>query len=111
MKQHRKTRRRRLWTEKEIRLVGKLTDAEVARRTGHPKLSVKGLRHRLGLPSANPMPPTRAWTRQEDALMARLSDKEVARRTGRTLGAVRYRRYLHESLDLTGRKVRVRGKK
>jgi hypothetical protein len=111
MKQNRKIKRRRGWTRKEISLVGKMTDAEIARRTGRPKFSVKSFRRKLGIPSITPIPPTKAWTPEEDALMARLSDKEVARRTGRTLSAVQYRRYLHERLELTGGKVRVRGRK
>jgi hypothetical protein len=111
MKQRNKIKRRRGWTKKEISLVGKITDAEIARRTGRAKFSVKSFRRKLGIPSVNPVPPTKAWTPKDDALMMRLSDKEVARRTGRTLSAVQYRRYLHERLDLTGGKVRVRGRK
>jgi hypothetical protein len=91
--------------------VGKITDAEIARRTGRPKFSVKSFRRKLGIQSVTPIPPTKAWTPKEDALMVKLSDKEVAKRTGRTLSAVQYRRYLHERLKLSRGKLGAPGRK
>jgi hypothetical protein len=64
-----------------------MSDAEVARRTGHPAGSVKAVRCKLGIPCFNPR--NRPWLPQEDALLGQISDHEVAQRTGHTFAAVR----------------------
>jgi len=78
------------WTETELALLGKYTDAEVTVRTGHPVGSVKMRRCQLGIPCFNSK--RRPWLSEEDVLLGKLSDREVSRRTQRTFAAVRTRR-------------------
>jgi hypothetical protein len=67
-----------------------MSDAEVAKQTGHPLLSVKNTRCKFGIPIFNPT--RRAWTQEEAQMLVSLSDEEIARRTGRSVGAIRFRR-------------------
>jgi hypothetical protein len=78
------------WTAKEKELLGKMTDGEVALRTGHPVRSVKATRCKLGVTCFDPR--NRPWLPNEDALLGQVADEEIARRTGHTFAAVRTRR-------------------
>jgi hypothetical protein len=71
-------------------LLGKFPDAEVARRTGHPVLSVKNTRCKIGIPCAERR--NRPWTEEEDRLLGQMSDEELARRSGRSKATIRHRR-------------------
>jgi hypothetical protein len=74
------------WTENDLALLGKFTDAKVADRTGHPVGSVKMQRCKLGIPCCDSQ--RRPWLPEEDTLLGKLSDREVSRRTQRTFGTV-----------------------
>jgi len=80
----------RLWTTAEVALLGKLPDAEVARRTARPCDSVRQKRSERGIP--NPNRGRGYWRPDEDELLRTLSRDEAAARTGRSLGAVSQRR-------------------
>jgi hypothetical protein len=75
------------WKPGELKLLGKLPDAEVARRTGRSVAAVRSKRGKLRLP--NPESP--AWTADEIALFGKLPNAEIARRTGRSLSSVAWK--------------------
>ena len=69
-------------------LLGTLTNAEGARRTGRSANGVRGKRCKLDIPnSAGP-----GWTAEELDLLGTMPDAEVAARIGRTEGAVTLKR-------------------
>jgi hypothetical protein len=76
------------WTKAELRLLGKLPDAEVAERTGRGEEAVWVKRTKLGIP--NPSGP--GWTAEELDLLGTMPDAEVAARTGRTENGVTLKR-------------------
>lgn len=78
------------WTPRQLKMLGRLPDDEVARRTGRSWNAVRQKREALGI--ANPAPLCRQWTAAEDALVRALTREEAARRTGRSLGAISQRR-------------------
>jgi hypothetical protein len=81
----------RRWTAKDLALLGKLTDDEIARRTGRSWNAVRQKREELGLPN----PAAGRWAAEEVALLGTLADEEVARGLGRSLRSViRMRRKL-----------------
>lgn len=66
---------RRPWTAAELEMLGKVADREIARRTGHPLLSVRSKRRKLGyLVRPHPKP----WTPEEEKLLGTGSDRQVA---------------------------------
>ena len=79
-----------VWSRAELRLLGRMTDREAAKKTGRTTRAVFHRRNLLGRPKPDSRHPS--WTPREDALVARLSCQEAARRTGRSLMAVRRRR-------------------
>jgi hypothetical protein len=76
------------WPAEHLALLGTLTDAEVAARTGRSANGVRVKRCKLGIP--NPSGP--GWTAEELELLGTAPDAEVAARVGRTEGAVTLRR-------------------
>ena len=80
----------RPWRLDELSLLGKMSDGEVARLTGHSEYAVATKRRSLRL--VNPGMKVRPWTAQEDALLGKARDAEVARTLGRSVAGVRYRR-------------------
>jgi hypothetical protein len=90
------------WTKAQLRMLGRLPDEEVGRRTGRSWNAVRGKRESLVIPNpaAGPADYGREpWTAEEDDLMRSPPPAEAAARTGRTLMAVYCRRGL---LGLTG---------
>jgi len=55
----------RWWTKKEMALLGKLPDEEVAARIGRPANGVRIMRNRLGIPSAHDRRLTRLANRKK----------------------------------------------
>jgi hypothetical protein len=80
------------WTTQQISLLGKFTDAEVARRTGRAPWLVQAKRRSLGIPVLRD-PLHRPWTPAEDALLGTASPRDIARRLGRPLSGVYGRRH------------------
>jgi len=80
--------RERAWKAREVRLLGRLPDAEVARRTGRDADAVRVKRQSLGIP--NPQSP--AWTADEMAQLGTDRDSAVAAAIGRTVASVRWKR-------------------
>ena len=78
------------WTEVEQKLLGKLPDDKVARRTGHSERGVQIKRQRCGI--LNPQPKWRKWTVREGALLGTGPDADVARLVRRSVSAVEARR-------------------
>lgn len=64
------------WTPRQVALLGKMTDAEVARRTGRTQHAVLTQRHKLGLPAH--IPHRRRWSRREIALLGKIADVQLA---------------------------------
>jgi hypothetical protein len=95
-------RRVRAWQARELRLLGKLPDEEVARRTGRSAGAARRKREALGIVN----PASRTWTPEELALLAAAGDAEVARRKGRTPWAVNMKR---KALRVAARKSAHRG--
>ncbi|MBI1178465.1 hypothetical protein GC207_13605 [bacterium] len=82
-------RKLRWWTAAEDKLLGTLSDGELARRLGRSTISVMRRRLRLGilLPVQS-----RLWTLEEDALVGAMPDRELAHKLNRTPAAVKIRR-------------------
>jgi hypothetical protein len=83
----------RLWTRREISMLGKRRDIEVANRLRRSQRAISSKRRRLGIARRYLVP---RWTRSEIALLGKLPDHKVARRIGR-------------STDQVGRERRLRG--
>src|ERR1039457_5239180 len=71
----------RPWTKQEVALLGKLTDADVVKRTGRNCHSVFRKRRSLGISCRRVKTPL---TAAEVKLLGKLPDQEVARRIGRS---------------------------
>ncbi len=82
------------WTEKELALLGKHSDAEVAALTGRNFGTVWQKRRTLGI--AQPTLKFRKWTPAEDKLVGTAPDAEIARRLNRTVSAIKSRRAILE---------------
>jgi hypothetical protein len=82
----------REWKLSEDVLLGKMSDAELARKLKRTVSSIENRRQRLGIRAANPG--WRRFTPEEDALLGTMPDAEIARRTGRHWSSVQARRYL-----------------
>ena len=82
--------RQRDWTEKEISLLGTVSDRELARTTRRTLVAVKSKRRALDIPTLDPK--QRDWTKKEDTFLGKHSDRQVARRLGRTSSSVQHRR-------------------
>lgn len=81
----------RPWTKAEEQWVGKLPDAEVARRTGRTVNAVGEHRRDLGL-AYYQTGPTRPWTPAEEAWLGMDSDEVIAKKLGRSVIGVKLRR-------------------
>jgi hypothetical protein len=77
----------RPWTKSELRLLGTMPDADVARRLGRNYSAVLSKRQQFKIPYKHPR--YASWKPSELELLNRLSNKEVAKRTSRTINAVR----------------------
>ncbi len=75
------------WPAEEIAMLGKATDAQLARRLGRSVTSVKTRRLRLGIASSR-----HRWTPEQDALLAKFPDQTLARRLGCSVKAIQARR-------------------
>ena len=76
------------WTMAEIRLLGKVTDQELARATCRTVEAVAAKRRKLGVRC----PTDRTWTREQLSLVGKFSDSEVAARTGHPFWGVAAKR-------------------
>jgi hypothetical protein len=76
------------WTQSELRLLGKMPDAELAEWCGRTVAAVSVKRHRLKIREFQ----SPHWTPEDMALLGAMPDVEVAQKTGRTLNAVGQRR-------------------
>jgi len=84
----------RAWTAAELSLLGKMPDAEVARRTGRRFSVVWAKRRELGLAQLHVI--YRKWHPAEDRLVGTAPDSVIAKRLGRTVMAVKSRRAVLE---------------
>jgi hypothetical protein len=78
----------RAWPAAHLSLLEKLTDAEVAARTGRGANAVRVKRTKLGIPN----PSSAGWTAEELAPLGTAPDAKVAERIGRSEGAVTLKR-------------------
>src|SRR5206468_1647179 len=83
----------RRWTAREIRLLGRSFDAELARRLRRPVHDVRRQRVALGIPAFRSFR-FKKWTRAEEKLLGTNEDKVIAVRLGRTRAAVIKHRHL-----------------
>ena len=90
------------WTKKDLALLGKIPDNEVARRTGRTPDAVRQKREELGRPN----PAGSRWTEEEVGLLGTMTDGEVAKKLVRSQSAITQKRI---KLDMTnlrdGRRV------
>ncbi len=93
------------WMPEELALLGKYSDAEVAKMTGRHFGTVWQKRNDLGIPQ--PSLRFRRWTRAEDKQVGTDTDAEIARRLGRTEMAVKSRRAILERQQAKRRGQRV----
>src|SRR6266853_6268585 len=71
-----------LWQEWEIRLLGRLPDRDVARRTGRTCRAAASKRRQLGF-LRRPPRSAAPWTPEHLRLLGKFPDKEVARKLNR----------------------------
>jgi hypothetical protein len=81
----------RLWTEREIKLLGTAPDEDIARQIGRSKTAVKGRRNSFGIPAWN-LSYFCPWSPEEDALLGVVPDRLLAKKLKRTFAAVQARR-------------------
>jgi len=79
------------WDEKELKLLGRMADEDLARQLGRGIRSVRARREKLHIPVFAPA--VRAWTRAELRLLGTRPDQQVADELGRTRHAVQGKRY------------------
>ena len=79
------------WTQEDDAMLGRFTDAEIARRTGRSNSAVWLRRKQLGIP---PVPKANygPWTTAEIALLGTMSDKKFAERFGHSVGSTKAKR-------------------
>src|SRR5262249_22179745 len=80
----------KIWTPAEEKLLGKLSDEEVAKRTGRKVSAVRNRRQRKGLPPTEFL--RRPWTKAEEKLLGTDTDEEIGLRLGRDRATVGDRR-------------------
>lgn len=82
----------RPWSDREISLLGTMTDRDLAGQIGRTVDAVESQRHKLGIAPVRPR--ARSWTRAEVRLLGTMPDRELAERLGCTrkhIGEVRAR--------------------
>jgi hypothetical protein len=78
------------WEPRELKLLGKVSDQEAARRLKRSLHSVKCKRVLLRIP--NWQLRGKLWTRQDEALVGTMSDVELAKKLGRTVRSIEHKR-------------------
>ena len=78
------------YTPEEDKLLGTMSDADLARLLGRPRVGVEARRIKFKIPKFDPK--LHLWTPQEDALLGTMTDKELAARLGVSWTAVAHRR-------------------
>lgn len=73
----------RFWQKWQDALLGRMPDAEAARKTGRSAIAVRKRRLILGIPCLRALPQnSRRWTEEEIQLLGTMTDSELARRLG-----------------------------
>src|SRR2546430_15911941 len=90
MRTKRYTRKFEPWTRKEDQMLGRIPDAELARKLKRTLAAVAQRRSKRGIPKANAQ--RHYWDRKQEALLGKLPDEKIARRLGRSLFSVKVRR-------------------
>src|SRR2546422_124125 len=80
------------WKPSQVKLWGRLTDEEAARRLGCGVPSVARARVKRPTPPLHPKARRNPWTAAEDRLLGTLSDREVGQRVNRSAKTVHKRR-------------------
>jgi hypothetical protein len=91
----RKSKTWHYWTKKEIDLLGKMPDVDVALRTGIHKASVAWKRGKLNIPPFTTRRPKKLltdWTRKEIAVLGTMTDSAAAAALDLAPSAVRLKR-------------------
>ncbi|MCF7673703.1 MAG: hypothetical protein K9N23_01335 [Akkermansiaceae bacterium] len=91
----RKSKSWHYWTKKEIALLGKMPDGDVALKTGINKASVAWKRCKLKIPPFTNKRPKKlltAWTRKEIAVLGKMTDAAAAAALDLAHSAVRLKR-------------------
>ena len=78
------------WTASEERLLGTMSDQDLARRLGRSCRAIQLRRHQLRIPVFDSR--RRPWTQAEEALVGRMSDRRFARKFKRSVRSVIVRR-------------------
>jgi hypothetical protein len=81
----------RYWTKAEDVLLGTMSDEDLAKKLGRPKMGVSLRRQQFKIPVFAPQ--RVRWTPADDALFGRFSNEEIVRRLGRTILSVKGRRF------------------
>jgi hypothetical protein len=76
------------WTKRQLALLGKAPDEEVARRIGRTAEAVRQRRELLGIPN----PAGNRWRAEDIAQLGTMPDREVAHQLGRSLQSVTQKR-------------------
>lgn len=78
------------WTKSQLGLLGRMTDREVAEKTGRKLSAVTQQRTKLGIPASQPRAYT--WSAEEDALLGTMTDQRLAEELGVSRRCVLLRR-------------------
>jgi DNA-binding CsgD family transcriptional regulator len=79
------------WTTAEDKLLGTMTDRDLAQRLGRPQQVIRERRRQLAIATFYPAG-RRPWTQAEEELLGTMSDQQLARRLKRTPESVKTRR-------------------
>ena len=79
------------WTPEQLKLLGTMSDVQLAKRLGCSPAVISKKRRKLGIPAFGRAPNKHAWGTTELGLLG-FPDAEVARITGRTVAEVAAKR-------------------
>jgi hypothetical protein len=79
------------WSPAELKMLGRISDKEIARRTGRSFRAVLKYREKHHIPKARCDCSLRYWTPREDALLGTRPAREIARQLKRTVISVKHR--------------------
>jgi len=78
------------WTDAEERLLGTMSDPDLARRLGRSVRAIRLRRHQRGIPKFHSQ--RRPWTEAEEELLGTMPDRRFARKFKRSVRSVIVRR-------------------
>ena len=82
----------KLWTARELKLLGRRSDNDLAQKLLRTAKAVSAKREKLGIPPFYAPNGRRNWSEAEDRLLGTAPDKEIALRLNRSTFSIEVRR-------------------